>query len=165
MVPGPGSPASQLGASSNNHQHRGKRQRLDSEETRQSRRENLLSDFDEGLDASSTFFTGTRLEALLDAYFTNIHPWIPMIHMATFRRKVQGLDEAAEPPLPLYAMLAAALPLLNVSGGRLSDDRIVREVERWRNTVITRASNSLSVENLQALIIVAFTHVSPISAS
>jgi hypothetical protein len=34
-----------------------------------------------------------------------------------------------------------------------------------RNTVITRASNSLTVESLQALIIIAFTHVSTKSAA
>lgn len=160
IVLSPGSPALQLDASSDN-EHRGKRRRLDSEGTQQSRRENPSSAFDGGLDVSTHFLTGPRLEALLDAYFMNIHPWIPMIHMTTFRRKVQGRDEAAEAPLLSYAMLAAVLPLLNVSGGHLSADRIEREVERLKTTVITRATNSITVENLQALIIVAFTHVSP----
>lgn len=165
ILPGPRSPASQSHTNSNNHEHRGKRRRIDSEETPKARHENPSLEFDEGFDVSSHFLTGTGLEALLDAYFTNIHPWIPMIHMATFRRKLQGLDEAAESPLPLYAMLAATLHLLNVSEGRLSADRIEREVERLRNLVITRASNGLTVENLQALIIVVFTHVSPISVT
>lgn len=160
---GSGSPALQLDASSNS-ERRGKRRRLNSEETQQSRRENSSSAFyEERLDVSTHFLAGPRLEALLDAYFTNVHPWIPMVHMMTFRRKLQGRDEAAEAPLLLYAMLAAVFPLLNVSEGRLSADRIEREVERLKSTVITRATNSITVENLQALIIVAFTHVSLIS--
>lgn len=88
-----------------------------------------------------------------------------MIHETTFRRELHGLLEAAETPLPLYAMLAAALRLLNLSEGRLPADRIAQEFEQLRNTVITRASNSLTVESLQALIIIAFTHVSTKSAA
>lgn len=163
IVPGLGSPASELDASSSNHKRRSKRQRSDSEETQQPRRENPSSKLAEELDVSSHFLTGTRLRVLLDAYFMNIHPWIPMIHMTTFRRKLQGLDEGADRPLILHAMLAATLRTLTTSGERLSGSCIEREVERSRNKVITGATNSLTVENLQALIIVAFMHVSPTS--
>lgn len=164
IVPGSGSPGSQLDASRNNDKHRCKRQRSGSEETQQPRHKKPSCEASEELELSSHFLTGTHLEDLLDAYFMNIHPWIPMIHMTTFRRKIQGLDEAADPPLILHAMLTAALrPMNAASGDRISTGRIEREVERSRNMVITRATNSLTVEDLQALIIVAFMHVSLIS--
>ncbi|OBT57511.1 hypothetical protein VE04_01606 [Pseudogymnoascus sp. 24MN13] len=160
IVPGSGSPGSQLDASRNNDKHRCKRQRSGSEETQQPRHKKPSCEASEELELSSHFLTGTHLEDLLDAYFMNIHPWIPMIHMTTFRRKIQGLDEAADPPLILHAMLAAALrPMNAASGDRISAGRIEREVERSRNIVITRATNSLTVEDLQALIIVAFMHI------
>ncbi|OBT78310.1 hypothetical protein VF21_03022 [Pseudogymnoascus sp. 05NY08] len=141
IVPGSGSPPLQLDASSNNDKHRCKRQRAGSEETQLPRRKTLPSEAAEELELSLHFLTGTHLEDLLDAYFVNIHPWIPMIHMTTFRRKIQRLDEAADPPPILHAMLAAALrPMNAASEDHISAGRIEREVERSRNKVIYKGN-------------------------
>ncbi len=103
---------------------------------------------------------GDHLEALLDAYFSSIARWIPMVHETTFRRKLQ--ERAGSEPLPivLYALLVAALPILNATKQLFSMHALESEVTCARSKVILAASDGVSIEGLQALVIIAFTHVS-----
>ena len=65
-----------------------------------------------------------------------------------------------DPPLVLHAMLVGALRFVDPTGEFISPDRVEHAVEQSRNKVILAATNGLTVENLQALIILAFSHVS-----
>lgn len=60
-----------------------------------------------------------------------------------------------------HAIQVAALRFItDKDGGQLSPDFVRREVKRSRDHVILTAMGGLSVENLQALTIVAFVDVS-----
>ncbi|CAI7634040.1 unnamed protein product [Penicillium pancosmium] len=102
---------------------------------------------------------GDNLEALVDAYFTNIARWIPMVHETTFRRKLQERAGSEPLPLVLHAMLVGALPILNATKQLLSMDALESEVTCARSKVILAASDGVSIEGLQALIIIAFTYL------
>ncbi|CAM1501373.1 Fc.00g105350.m01.CDS01 [Cosmosporella sp. VM-42] len=158
-LPGLRTPSS-LGVAKNDYRTRnGKRQRLDIEHSHPVQSEPASPVLNDELDFSSEFVTGENLEALLDAYFINIHPWIPMIHMATFRRKILEVDGTGGQPLILHAILVGVLRFLDPTGERIPSDRIECEIERSRSKVILMSMNDLSVENLQALIILAFIHI------
>lgn len=143
---------------------RGKRARLNTDNAHATRSDSADTTIYETLDGApnipTEILTGDRLEALVDAYFLRVHPWIPMVHEGTFRRKVQERIDGGHIPLILHAILVGALRLLNSTEHRLSVDYLEREIERSRAKIILAASDGLSIESLQSLIIVAFTYVS-----
>ncbi|KAF7546542.1 hypothetical protein G7046_g9271 [Stylonectria norvegica] len=153
----PGSPPS----AKNDYRIRSnKRQRLDADDPHPAIPEVLPAVFeDEQPEVTSEFLTGERFEALLDAYFTNVHPWIPMIHMATFRRKIKTSERSPNLTLISHAILVGALRFLDLPEEYRTDCRVEREVERSRNKVILMSMKDLSLRNLQALTIVAFTYI------
>lgn len=101
-----------------------------------------------------------NLETLLDTYFTNVHPWIPMIHAATFKRQVRAGHSLKSTSTILQAILSATLHLMDLEKMAIPAHQIHHVIEQSRNQVVLDATNTLSVENLQALIIIAFTDVS-----
>jgi hypothetical protein len=109
--------------------------------------------------SSSDILTGKVFEKLVTAYFNHVHPWIPMIHEATFRQKLHQSRGQRPPLILLHAMVVGALRLLDAKEAALQIHCVQQEVERSRRLVILKAADSLSVENLQALIITAFTDV------
>ncbi|KAM5341253.1 hypothetical protein ACJ41O_015362 [Fusarium nematophilum] len=93
------------------------------------------------------------LDELLDAYFSHVQPWIPMIRESSFRQRLQqGEDQGVS--VILQAMAVAALRFVG-SGG--IQERTNDETVRLRRLVLLTAMDGLSLENLQALIIIAFT--------
>lgn len=94
-----------------------------------------------------------------------------MMHQATFRRRVHSLLPAYEGTqmrdklsIILNAMIAGALHLIDADKlpPSLSADptKIQTTIEKARRRVVVEATSELSVENLQALVIIAFTDVS-----
>lgn len=96
------------------------------------------------------------LEAMISAYFTHIHPLIPMIHQARFRQRLNHSDERENLVVVLHSMIIAASKF--VPDASLLAESIVR-TRRW---VVSTAMDILSLESLQALIILAFTDVSAV---
>ncbi|KAF2025008.1 hypothetical protein EK21DRAFT_93594 [Setomelanomma holmii] len=76
------------------------------------------------------------LEDIISAYFRNIHPWIPMMHKARFLHKVSSNVLFVPPAAELVSTLATR-----------------------RERVVHAAMDCLSVESLQALIILAFDDI------
>ncbi|KAL2861956.1 hypothetical protein BJX68DRAFT_273974 [Aspergillus pseudodeflectus] len=97
--------------------------------------------------------------ALLDAYFDIIHPWIPILHEVRFRSRIAHNPEREACGIILHAILVAALRFVDLKGliglGPIPQD----EVARSRDYVVLNAMADLRLENLQALIIVAFTDI------
>lgn len=101
-----------------------------------------------------------HLDGLLHAYFSHVQPWIPMVHEATFRERIQTAHGRQSQAVILQAMIVAALRYVRTS----TDDPLPRsyvaaETEQSRRHVILHAMDFLSMENLQALIIIAHTDV------
>jgi len=94
------------------------------------------------------------LDMILDAYFVCIHPWIPMIHQTRFRNRLADPRERPKLDVVLRAMVLAASRFVR-------DQHVaVPRPDRLRSWVVSTAMDCMSVESLQAMIILAFTDVS-----
>ncbi|KAJ5619116.1 hypothetical protein N7510_003100 [Penicillium lagena] len=92
---------------------------------------------------------------LVDLYYVNIHPWIPVLHVARFRERMKLPGERPRITCVLHAIIAVC--------ARFSRSTFLREektksriAEKSRQKVILDCTESFSVENLQALVIIAF---------
>lgn len=99
-----------------------------------------------------------HLEKLVEAHFDNIQPWIPMIIMRGFHDRIQK-DTEHRMTIVLEAMMIASLRYVEINGNPLDNTFINSEVARLRKRVIMDAMEGLTTENLQALIMIAFTEV------
>ncbi|KAF6818089.1 hypothetical protein CPLU01_13410 [Colletotrichum plurivorum] len=99
------------------------------------------------------------LEDVINAHFNLIQPWIPILHETQFRRRVHDPDQLPRLVVVLHAMVVAALRFVDNLETRLSAQEVERRMLRSRNIVILNAMDHLSVENLQALIIIAFNDI------
>ncbi|KAJ5753666.1 uncharacterized protein N7511_007819, partial [Penicillium nucicola] len=92
---------------------------------------------------------------LVDFYFVNVHPWIPVLHEARFRARVHSPNEYPRVTCILHAIVAVC--------SKFSESEILRDTkaklnvaEQSRQKVILESMETFSVENLQALVIIAF---------
>lgn len=139
--------------------NKGKRQRLNIEQSPSIGSETVFHADDEDADLSTDLLTGRKLEALLDAYFENVHPWVPHIHRATFRREVLQGDGIADHSLMLQAVIVGALRFVDPATHQFSPNSVKRLIEQSRQKVLMASMNDISVEKLQALTVLAFIHV------
>ena len=105
------------------------------------------------------------VEELVQLYFDRVYYWIPVIHYPRFREEIKQVSSRQRLRVVLDAMLVATLRFVDGRRYGLSDDDIQRLVEERRNSVLISAMRSLAIENLQALVILAFTTVSCFSPS
>lgn len=118
---------------------------------------NTLEDQNEGYPSPPPI---ACLEALLAAYFTRVQPWVPIIQEAAFRRKIAEPRGRQKMSLVLHSMVFAALRFVTQDGKPLDADYVKDKTAKSRTVVVLNAMERLSVENLQALTILAFTEVS-----
>jgi Fungal specific transcription factor domain len=100
------------------------------------------------------------LNATIDAFFSSTHHWIPFLHPFRFRRAIGDPHKRAKLEIILHAIVYASMHRLDLEDLNIEQPDVERQVELSRNTVILNALDSLTIENVQALIIVAFTAVS-----
>ncbi|KPM45658.1 hypothetical protein AK830_g957 [Neonectria ditissima] len=96
------------------------------------------------------------VNALVEIYFLQVHPWIPILHVQKFRTRLSSPGERARVSTILHAIVSLCIRFSDDS--RLKDSPQLRSwySTRCRQTVILQSMESFSVENLQALIICAF---------
>jgi hypothetical protein len=102
---------------------------------------------------------GALLEAVIDAYFSQVHPWIPMLHEASFRQRLSDEEHESKLEVILHAMVVAALRFVDTDI-TIQESYMLQLAKQSRDWVMLNGMNSLSVENLQGLTIVAFDDVS-----
>ncbi|CAK7225593.1 hypothetical protein SBRCBS47491_005941 [Sporothrix bragantina] len=114
-----------------------------------------------GLPSSPSLPPPATLQAVVNAYFIAVQPWIPVLHETQFRRRMHDAVHDAEqrPRLAclLHAMVVAAARYVDDDG--VDTDSLLRLAQRSRSHVLLAAMDSLSVESLQALIILAFDDI------
>lgn len=95
------------------------------------------------------------IDSLVELYFNNIHPWIPVLHVRQFRHRLHRPEEEHKISSILYAITSLCV--------RFSDDPRLGDAESrsklaesCRQAVILQSMESFSVEGLQSLIICAF---------
>lgn len=100
------------------------------------------------------------INAIIDAYFSVVHPFIPIIHEPLFRSRLRDPTERPKLVIVLHAMMVCALRY--VAHERLAGEWLGSypdALQRSRDHVLLAGMDDLSVENVQALIMVAFVHV------
>jgi hypothetical protein len=105
---------------------------------------------DEGADLPER----THLDAIVVAYFSRIHPWIPLIHQARFKNRFSDLSTHNGIRVILHAMVIAAARFVPNSS---VDSHEVLQARR--KMVVSTAMESVSVENLQALVILVWDDI------
>lgn len=95
--------------------------------------------------------TTSLMDAIINAYFTYIHPWIPMIHQSRFIQNVE--QKQGQIQVILQAMILAASKFVPEA---LALGELHSRIRRW---IICTAMDSIRVQNLQALIIVTYNDI------
>jgi len=111
-------------------------------------------------EAPSSLPSHKILNATIDAYFSSTHHWIPFLHPFRFRRDIEDPHKRPQLELVLHAIVYASMDRLDLDSVSCQQSEVERQVELSRNTVILNALDGLTIENVQALVIVAFTAVS-----
>ncbi|KAH7016378.1 uncharacterized protein B0I36DRAFT_298715 [Microdochium trichocladiopsis] len=96
---------------------------------------------------------------MVDAYFVRIHIWVPMLHELAIR---SALDDSARREtlmIVLRAMTMASLRFLSIGGCRPSTEYVDALVKKLKREVLLAAMAGLQIENVQALIILAFMEI------
>ncbi|CVL07864.1 related to Zn(II)2Cys6 transcriptional activator [Fusarium mangiferae] len=96
------------------------------------------------------------VDSMVNIYFSQMHPWIPMLHEPTFRGLLSNPSGRARVSTILHAIVSLCI--------RFSDDPRLQSAPELRaqystscrQTVILASMESFSVENLQAMTICAF---------
>lgn len=97
---------------------------------------------------------------LLDEYLERIQPWLPLLHHTRFSERVADASQRPKTLIVLHAINVAVLRFVTDEDGvPLSPSYVARHVKRSRDHVVLAAMSGLSIENLQALTIVAFSDV------
>lgn len=98
------------------------------------------------------------MDELVDFYYVNIHPWIPVLHVAKFRERMRSTEHRPRVACILHAIIAVCARF-SQSEFLQNEDFKTRIAEKSRQKVILDSTESFSVENLQALVIIAFETV------
>ena len=142
------------GAYSSQPNHSRKRRRLDSCGNAY---EELDISNEELEDMSAHLPSPAILETIVTVYFSIIQPWIPILHETRFRKQLNDPEQRSHLVVILHAMVVATMRFLEEDGITL--DEVTHRCNRSRNIVVLTAMDNLSVENLQALTIIAFDDV------
>jgi hypothetical protein len=111
-------------------------------------------------DTSNSLPSDDILRATIDAFFSSTHHWVPFLHPFRFRRDIEDPHRRPKLEIILHAIAYASMHRLDLESLNIQQSEMERQVELSRSTVILNALDSLTIENVQALIIVAFTAVS-----
>lgn len=95
------------------------------------------------------------LDCLVELYFARIHPWIPVLHVRQFRRRLERPEDRGATSTILRAITSTCIRFSDDDRLGTATDRS-RLAQSCRQSVILESMESFSVENLQALIICAF---------
>ncbi|KOS18591.1 putative transcriptional regulatory protein [Escovopsis weberi] len=99
------------------------------------------------------------LEAVVEAHFQTIHHWIPILHEMRFRARLKDPAQRKRLTVLLHALLSAAIKYVDPGPFGMTASDVTRQIRTSRRAVVTHAMESLSVENTQALVILAFDYI------
>jgi hypothetical protein len=99
---------------------------------------------------------------LVEFYFANVHHWIPILHVRKFRQQIQTTEGWDKAIYILHAIVATCIRFSHHPDAGTNEIRREMAVAS-RQKVILNSMESFSVENLQALVIIAFDTVGHIT--
>ncbi|KAL4984685.1 fungal-specific transcription factor domain-containing protein [Aspergillus falconensis] len=95
------------------------------------------------------------LSHVLEAYFIYIHPWTPVIHEGRLRRRLVNDCERENLHLVLQSMILVARRYIEGTETASHLETSINNSENMRDWLVSQAMKQPSVENLQALVIIA----------
>lgn len=99
------------------------------------------------------------LAVIFRTYFAVIHPWIPCVHQSRFEERLQKHAEGPKLKALIDSMVSCTIKHLTAGELSISAHELTELRDAARERAMQRAMSSLSVENMQALIILAFDYV------
>ncbi|OAQ58312.1 transcription factor [Pochonia chlamydosporia 170] len=112
----------------------------------------------DSIDMSEVIPPPEQLNSILDDFFKYFHPWLPMFHVETFRRKVGDPNRTTGTSLLVQAIVAVASHFRS-NDGKLSEEqhkKLQQYASECRQRVISSSTESNSKESTQALLLLAF---------
>jgi hypothetical protein len=100
------------------------------------------------------------LEKLVDYFCVSFHHWIPYLHKQKLQNIVHSGSRNPQLDLVLHALVVATLRHVNQNVSFLDEDQIAHQTRISRYIVETFAMRNVSLESLQALIMIVFDYVS-----
>jgi hypothetical protein len=124
--------------------------------------ENLLLDLDD-VNTSQYLPPKPTLYKLVDFFCTSFHHWIPFVNKQRLRTRVcEGIHDAGF-DLFLHALVAVTMRHLKPDVIFLQHHQIEKHIQISRFVVETKSVQDVSVDSLQALILIVFDHVSTLN--
>lgn len=108
---------------------------------------------------TESLFSPSFLEIISKPYFSKIHAWIPCVHQSRFEGRLKDPTESPKLRALVNAMVSSTVKHLSASELGMKPDELSDLETRARTMAVQHAMESLSVENLQALIILTFDQV------
>lgn len=105
------------------------------------------------------------LEKIICAYFKHVQPWTPILHETKLRARLSASDYTPRVAILIHAVIVAAVRLVDDEALRSRPDYVEQLISDSRDRVLLLGMDGLSVENLQALSIIAFSDVSSLGVS
>ena len=96
------------------------------------------------------------LQAIVEEHFSKVHHWIPILHQSIFKAKLRDPGDKSKLSVLLHALVSASIKYVNIEEYGISLTEMHRQIRVSRNVVGLNAMEIPSVENLQALVILAF---------
>ncbi|KAI6773087.1 hypothetical protein HG530_004045 [Fusarium avenaceum] len=96
------------------------------------------------------------VDSMVNIYFNQIHPWIPMLHEPTFQGLLSDRSGRARVSTILHAITSLCIRFSDDPRLQNSPELRAQYSTSCRQTVILASMESFSVENLQAMTICAF---------
>lgn len=90
----------------------------------------------------------------------SFHHWIPYLHKQRLCDTVTGIRSEARSDLVLHALVAVTLRHMDRQTICMDEDEVLRQTKISRFIVETLALRNMSLESLQALILIVFDYVS-----
>ncbi|KAL4875140.1 fungal-specific transcription factor domain-containing protein [Aspergillus karnatakaensis] len=95
------------------------------------------------------------LSHVLESYFIYVHPWTPIIHESRFRRRLIDDDQRDKLQLVLHSMILVARRYIEDRDAATSLEKSLNDSDQTRDWLVSQAMKQPSVENLQALVLIA----------
>ncbi|PVH73499.1 hypothetical protein DL98DRAFT_595018 [Cadophora sp. DSE1049] len=99
------------------------------------------------------------LSFIVDKYFCVLQHWIPFLHQKRFESQLSNPLKKERNAVVLHAITCATLRFVKSEDHGMSEQEVSTRVRHSRQVVMLTALSRPSMENLQALIIIAFDHI------
>ncbi|CAH0054239.1 unnamed protein product [Clonostachys solani] len=110
-------------------------------------------------DLADDQITHDLVDEAVHLYFAKVFYWIPLIHRSRFKDQIKLPEGRRRLSVVIDAILIATLRFVDRHRHSLSEEDILRLTTEKRKSVLIAAMDNLSIENLQALVILAFTDI------